>query len=95
MLGYMPEFQYVGAPLTSLATGLTLHTIPQGANGVLLQVFTAAVRIEFDGLAPNVDSLQLLSGLDPIRMKLSPGRGFKLGQVTSGASVIIRFIKIV
>lgn len=94
MLGYLPEFQYIGAPVTSLATGLTLHTIPAGANGVLLQVFTTAIRIEFDGGAPNADSLQLLSGLDPIVMKLSTGRSFKLGQVTSGASVIIRFIKI-
>lgn len=94
MLNQIPEFTFVGAPTTSLATGVTLHTVPQGANGVLIQAFTANVAIEFDGLAPNADSLQLVAGLNPVVMRLSTGRGFRLGQVTSGASAKFRFIAI-
>lgn len=94
MFTSIPEFRYVGAPITAQATGSTTYTIPQGANGVLLQPLGAAVKIEFDGGNPNADSLQLQAAQNPLVMRLSTGRMFKLGQVTSGATCLVRYIAI-
>jgi len=93
MLNQIPEFIPVGPAQTITPTGLVDFAVPPGANGILIQVFTANVAFEY-GASPNADSLQLLSGLNPIVMRLSSGRTIRFGQVTSGATMKIRYINI-
>lgn len=91
----LPRLQYTSASVkTTNPAGLTV-TVPQGSDAVVVQAFTQNVYVEYDGLAPSVDSEQIVKDLDPRIIRAYSGQVLKFSSVASGAVLMHRFARVI
>lgn len=87
------QYKFIGARIRPTFGGAPVTvTIPQNANGVLVQALTQNVRISGDPDAPatSSDGMQIAAGRDVQIIPLAPGESFTIQQETSGAAFYVQ-----
>lgn len=90
------SYAFIGNHVTNASlTSATNITVPNNANGILIQSITQNVRVKFGGNpATASEGFQIKAGDPTVLMPVPPGGTISIIQETATASVGYQFVRV-